>query len=313
MAIVDIIIPTYRDVSKVFQKNLIETINRVQCRCGTHVPWQCDRGKHSLYMQPHVDSCVIHWSRNTLVSSFLHAPTIEGRPPADYCLMLDDDILLEQGSLERLLSHRKDVVVGICTKRADPPEPTIRQWNAETGRFDAIVEWDWRSQKLMEVDGAGAACMLIKRGVLEKMAEAYLDCLFERHANAQLLAKIGASIAVLEDADKYWDAQSAKRRQRYAEALANENWQAATCWWFQFLWDQEGNERGEMAEDLTFCWKIKRLGYRIFADPQVLPGHLGLYAYNVRDFIWVRESEKASMLPRPNESDGTNPQLTPIN
>jgi len=304
MSTVDIIVPAYGEgMSGTFQKSLSETISRNQCRCGNHETWECDRGKHSIFVQPHVDSCVIHWSRNSLVSQFLHALTVQNRPPAEYCLMLDDDILLEVGTLERMISHKKDILVGICTKRSDPPMPTIRKWDEEGGKYVEIVEWKWDSQKLIEVDAAGAACMLVKRKVLEDLRDAYLRCTFEREQVREALVRWNAPLDSISEFEKDIAKKSEVRQKRYQEAIEAGDWQKASCWWFEFLKDHTGNERGELGEDLSFCKKVKQLGFRIWADPQVLPGHLGDYAYSCRDYQFFRESQKMSVLPRGEEHD----------
>lgn len=303
--IVDVIVPSYRGIGGQFQQNLSMVSRHSSCKCGDHLPWECDRGKHSIYLHPHSETCVIHWGRNALVSLFLHAQTLPDRPPADYCLMLDDDMLLEPHHLERLLSHRKDVVVGICTVRRDPPMPTIYRRDPERGIYEPVIEWNWNSQKLIEVDAAGAACMLIKREVLENMKDAYIKCLRDRAQVREALARWNTPLSVMQEVEKDFDVKSEKREKLLSKAIAEGDHKAA-CFrnvWFEFMKDFTGGENGEFGEDLSFCVKLKQLGYKIFADPQVLPGHLGEYAYSVHDYIWKRESEKASVLPRPEEKE----------
>lgn len=290
MATVDILVPSYKGPPEQFRNCVMALMQRSRCTCGTHDPWKCDRGKHSIMWQPGVSSCVIHWSRNHMVAQSMWSQLIPGRPPAEWFLLLDDDILVEPHYLDRLLSHNLDVVYGICTKRRDPPEPTIRTWSAERGKFDNIVEWAWDSQKLITVDGAGAACALVRRSVFERVAEAYLSCKFERerdYKNVGAMPRDGG-----DPIGEYWNKTSEVRRTRHAKMLADGDWQGATCWWFEFMRDPSGHERGELGEDLSFSWKLMQLGIKQHADPQVLPGHLGDYAYSVRDFRYWRESEK---------------------
>ena len=181
MAVVDIIIPAFRGIVPTANTALLRMIQASQCRCGNHEPWECTRSKHSIYVHPHVQSSVIHWARNHQVAEALYKPQPDrNRPPAEYILMLDDDMCVEPFYLDRLLMHRVDIVAGICTKRRDPPTPTIQFWDPKDECFRWPAEWDWDSQKLMECDAAGAACLLVRRRVLERMTEAYLDCFFER-------------------------------------------------------------------------------------------------------------------------------------
>ena len=67
-------------------------------------------------------------------------------------------------------------------------------------------------------------------------------------------------------------------------------------WWFQNLWF--GHYRGEIGEDLSFCWKAQRLGYGIFVDPTVQPGHLDWYAYGVKDYKPYQEERIAEAMAR---------------
>ena len=34
-----------------------------------------------------------------------------------------------------------------------------------------------------------------------------------------------------------------------------------------------------LGEDLAFCWRARQLGYRLWCDPQVLPGHVGVFTF----------------------------------
>ena len=59
-----------------------------------------------------------------------------------------------------------------------------------------------------------------------------------------------------------------------------------------------GCQVGEEGEDLSFCWKAKKLGFKIYAGPTGVPGHLGVYAYGVWDHETVcRGSEGAGTFP----------------
>jgi len=37
-----------------------------------------------------------------------------------------------------------------------------------------------------------------------------------------------------------------------------------------------------LGEDLAFCWKARQLGYKLWCDPRVLPGHVGVMTYDGR-------------------------------
>jgi len=109
--------------------------------------------------------------RNALVEKFLVQD-------AEWMWMVDTDMVLPSGTLKGLLTsaHWKDrpVVGALCfgsNRYANKFFPTIYAWTEEgLARGDNI---DFRNQGLIEVDGTGAACILIHRSVLEKVAEEF--------------------------------------------------------------------------------------------------------------------------------------------
>jgi len=185
--------------------------------------------------------------------------------------------------LKQLLSYKLDMVTGIATIRRDPARPNIRFWNTAENRYVDPIEWDFESQKLMEIDAVGGAFFLVKRTVFLRMEKAYLDCEFE----------------ILEDARRgantreYWKKHAERRRKWYDDAIKAGDWGKADCWFFQFLQNAIEGQVGELGEDIAFCWKAKKLGFKIFADPQVCPGHLGVYAYSILDYRAWLEGAKA--------------------
>lgn len=299
MPAIDILIPSYRELRSQTRQSLLEMMRWSQCKCGTHAPWQCPKGQHDIIWQPPLGSCVIHWARNQQIALGMYGPHPDNRPPADYFLLMDDDMTVSKGMLNRLVSHKKDIVAGICTVRRDPPIPTIRYWDDTKEAFVEPIEWDWTSQKLIEIDASGSAFMLVSRKVLEKMGEAHLDCHFERLEDKRK----GLDAAKV---DAYWDKRAARRRERFN---STEDWQKKDCWWFQFLDNIIDSQIGEVGEDLSFCWKAKRLGFKVYADPQVTPGHLGEYAYSVDDYIELTRRWKSE--GRHIERNDNMPQLGP--
>jgi hypothetical protein len=285
VAVVDVVIPSRSGINEEAKGPLTAMLQHSNCFCrdknGTplHAPWACNKGKHHVRMMPPVyGSSVVHWARNQAVAQAMYGqPEGDGRPPTEYFLLMDDDMLVQKEYLNRLLSYKADIVCGICTIRRDPPIPNIRYWNAEEKRFYEPRYWDWNSQKLMEIDGAGAAFMLVKRCVFEALERAYLNCHFEMEE----LALMGA---VTEASTKYWTQKSELRKTFVGNAIKNRIWQQTDSWPFQFYANTFDTQLGELGEDLTFCYKAKKMGFKIYADPQVLPGHLGLYGYSIADF-----------------------------
>ncbi len=149
-------------------------------------------------------------------------------------------VVLERDTLDRMLSHKKDIVAGLCTRRIDPPEPVIRRWNETIQNYEVILKWP--QGQLLEVDAVGTGVILLSRQVIEDVAVAF-------------------------------------HKEEYEMFLGNG-------FWFEFLKGPQGNEWGE---DVSFCWKARRLGYRIYVDTSINPGHVGEYPYGVNDYLCYQE------------------------
>lgn len=304
MAVIDIVIPTYRGIAPEAHSTLIGMMQNTACMCRDrltgaplHQPWKCNAGKHSVrFMPPLYASSVVHWARNQSVAQAMYGQPKDDRPPAEYFLLMDDDMVAEPGYLLRLVNYKADIVCGICTIRRDPPRPNIRFWDPIKASFHDPIEWDWDSQKLIEIDAAGAAFMLVKRRVFERMAESYLNCEFELAEDRRKMSTVSGELL------EYWEKKAAARHARFERAEREGHWGGRDCWWFQFLDNAVDEQAGEFGEDLGFCWKAKKLGFKIYADPQVLPGHLGVYGYSIRDYKeFVQQGKAAGEIPELKE------------
>jgi hypothetical protein len=219
--------------------------------------------------EPGVSMSVVHWSRNRLLCDLRKA-----QRPADYVLFMDDDMVPDEDALVKLLKHGVDIVAGACTVRQDPPHPNFRTWNPETQQFYTAFDWtddkgQYMGEGLVEVGGVGAAFMLVRTTVLDKVGEYYLSCRFERE-----------HLGMSEEVARRLEAG----RRLYAKEKGNE-------WWFQFLPHPVGD--GEWGEDLSFCFKARECGYKIFVDTSVCPGHIGSYPYKIADFLSYQAEEIA--------------------
>lgn len=58
-------------------------------------------------------------------------------------------------------------------------------------------------------------------------------------------------------------------------------------WWFEFIW-APGNDF-QWGEDIGFCFKAQRMGFPIYVDLSVNPGHIGDYVYRVEDYMPYQE------------------------
>jgi len=215
-----------------------------------------------LTPEPGISSSVVHWARNDLILSLR-----KRGQPADFVLFMDDDMVPPVDALIKMLAHDKDIVAGACTVRKDPPHPNFRVWVPELFSFRTAFDWpgcrntEPPPDGLIEVGGVGAAFLLVRTTVLDKIGEYYLSCRFERE-------HMGMSEEVAQRVEA--------GRRKMAEETGNE-------FWFEFLKHPWGD--GEFGEDLSFCFKARECGYKIFVDVTVKVGHVGTYAYGIDDYL----------------------------
>lgn len=243
-----ILCPTYRAPEPQMQDALSAMVRHVR------------EGNYAIaYGGAPIQASVVHWSRNSLIQEHL-----KSGKPWTHALMIDDDMVVEPDALERLLSHKKDIIAGLCTRRQDPPIPNIRFYEEETGSYRQI--WEWPEKQLIEVGAVGTGFMLISKNALEQVAQSYFDCLWEQEC-------YGLSGEKLE-----------KMKTARLKKFDDEK----ICYWFRFLPAKNGAI--EMGEDVSFCFLAKRYcGIATYVDTSVQPGHIGNYPFSIRDFIPYRD------------------------
>lgn len=110
-------------------------------------------------------SAVISENRNAISS---HALKIN----ADWVLYLDDDHILHQQTLMRLLEADKDVISAHYTQR----QPVFNSVAFDFEREDGTFHWkrlESSERGLVKVAAAGAGCFLVKTKVLRALDEPY--------------------------------------------------------------------------------------------------------------------------------------------
>lgn len=243
--IIAVLCPTYRSPDAQMKDALGKMVEHVR-----------QNGYATIYSGAPVSASVVHWSRNWLVSEQL-----KSGKPWTHALFIDDDIVVEPDTLQRLLSHNKDIIAGICTRRTDPPIPNIRFYDKADGDTKQI--WEWPDNQLIEVDAVGTGLMLLSKHALEQTGQVYFDCLWEQ----DFYGMAGEKLQSLKKArtDKF-------------------NTEDRVCYWFRFLPTVKGDI--EMGEDVTFCYLAKKYtDLKVFVDTSVQPGHLGPYPFGIKDFL----------------------------
>lgn len=231
--------------------------------------YKASQGVAHCFTAPVVrDSSVVSWTRN-----FLLAELIKTQKPWTHVLFLDDDIIPPPDAITKLLAHKKDIVAAVCTVRKDPPLPNIRRWIDEVKGFKNIL--DWKEGELLEVGGVGTGMMLISRHALEEVADAYFECRYEK----EIFGLTDETIARIKT-----------NRLAHFEDSGN-------AFWFRFLPSLNGAY--EYGEDISFCIMAWRhCGIKVYADTSIQPGHIGRYAFSVRDYLPYKEAVMAEAAER---------------
>jgi glycosyltransferase involved in cell wall biosynthesis len=246
--IVAVLCPTYRAPEPQMKDALLKMLEYTR-----------EKDAATVYTAAPLSASIVHWTRNWLISDHINS----GKPWT-HVLFIDDDIVPEPDALVRLLSHKKDIVAGLCTARQDPPVPNMKTWNKERGEAEKI--WDWPEGKLIDGVMAGTGLMLISKHALEQVAQVYFDCLWEQDVYGFSGEKLAA-----------WKAARLKRFD-----------DLKSCYWFRILPTPSGDV--EMGEDMNFCYIAKTYcGIETHVDTSVQPGHIGKYPFSIRDFVPHRD------------------------
>ena len=131
---------------------------------------------------------------------------------ADYIWFIDSDMVVPKATLETLLDLNTDVASGLYFAKGIPYLPVIRRLD-DRGHFEFVMNLEPEMGKIIEVDGVGLGCCLIKAEVFKKLEKP----------------------------------------------------------WFLYKWDGDNVQ----AEDLYFCKKARKAGFKILVNTKLIVGHQG--------------------------------------
>lgn len=148
----------------------------------------------SVHSGPKIDD-----ARNSLFNTWLDETN------ADYLLMVDDDMVLPPNVIQRLMSHRKDIVGALCFSEGigGKVRPVIHVIEEEDDKPTINVLYNYPTNSLLRVAGTGGACLLVTRRAAKSIREQMGDHVmpffaFGMHHNV----KIGEDIAFCLRASK---------------------------------------------------------------------------------------------------------------
>lgn len=96
----------------------------------------------------------------------------------DWLLQLDADIIFDPDIVVRMLMkmnlHNIDVMIAPYLYKAEPNPPVMYGWNPKTKAKYMVGDWT-RTADLVQIQGSGAGCLMVRRKVFNKIREK-LNC-----------------------------------------------------------------------------------------------------------------------------------------
>lgn len=132
----------------------VQALVRYATKSGLQVGWS------------NTSSCDIGGNRNIIAG-------VAQQMKANYLLFIDDDMVFAENALERLMSHNVDIVSGFCVGRIHPYNPCAYIKIEGADSYRPINNWP--DDALIEVDAVGAAFLLIKVAVFDKLTLPYFS------------------------------------------------------------------------------------------------------------------------------------------
>lgn len=119
----------------------------------TNIHYICSKYKYAdiFYCTQGNIACM----RNEVVKHFLE-------DKYSHLLFLDSDMIFPDDTIQRLLSWKKDIVSGIYSFKTQPPKPVF------SPKQGACID-----NGLLEVEVAGAGCLMIKKDVFKTLEPPY--------------------------------------------------------------------------------------------------------------------------------------------
>jgi len=189
---IGIALPLYKNVEAHFFNNFIDVLKEVMPKSEvsvlTHVGTTIDHSRNELVKKAQLDKC-------------------------DYVWFIDTDQLISKGTLDKLLALKVNIASALYFTRTPPIIPVMRKF--ENGCYEGI--FDWKDGEVLEVDGIGLGCCLIKMNVFDDIEFPYFK-------------------------------------------LTYENFKGYTL---------------HVSEDLNFCRKVRKAGFKIYVDTGLIARHIG--------------------------------------
>lgn len=197
-------------------------------------PWQTDMSLLSLqFPEDHIikyhliGSCLVYDARDKVIEFAI-------KEDADWIFFLDSDMVPPSDILKKLVNMNVPIASGMAFKRTPPFQPcfyTRVEINKETHKPYLESPIDFPNEGILECQGVGMACCMIRREVWENCGEKLSDKLNQ-------------------------------------------------TWFFPYP---------GIGEDLSFCMRARRKGFKMFVDLSINVGHVSTVTIQKEHFIIARD------------------------
>lgn len=207
---------------------------------------------------PHwLTSGVIHWSRNKAIK--------EAGDKYDWLLFVDDDMIPEKDALFRLLQHDQPIISALTTSRELPPRLNVKAYSHEEDRFVFIERV--KPDTLIRGDiGVGAGFLLLRRDAVDAAIKNHLEARDWLDEMTPMFDRMGIA-QEKRDAERRYRSDVRMARAKAGEVMPQV---------FDFITMDNGLSLGE---DICFCRRMLRAGWKIAVDTGVQVGHSGDFGY----------------------------------
>lgn len=198
-----------------------------------------------------------------------------------WVFMADDDMIFPPDTLTRLIAAKKDIVSGLCTTRQSPYGLTCYK-KLDNHRYRDMEYGDLNQDGLTEIDGVGAACLLIGENVFNKIPAPWFA--MPPSWATPLLHSLQYKLAGGLDTDKVLSENRVELPSEFSTA-----------------------DSGVDGEDLYFCGLAKKFGYKIYLDAGLEVGHIGDWVYSIKDHLSYRGKNERTGHTKASPTVAKNP------
>lgn len=199
-------------------------------------------------------------------------------PDFTHVLMIDGDMgNITQPMVEALIEADRDIIGPVATFRGPPFQPVVEPTDFNK-ILDEFSKEEVTDRQIIEVDRIGTGCILVKREVIDSIAEkcetgGYLWFNLDRPPRKSFFNELA------EQEDKLIKKLNSPHpidpEQEVLEAFRLGARLGVHC--------RNGSEF--VGEDYNLCVKAKQNGFKIFMHTQWVIDHIGDCAYNIGDWL----------------------------